>query len=883
MPQDSAWESFLIAHPGTWHRRLDLRTGRPSMVWGKGIPWIPGNGNSLAWEQAPTLDDMESMARAFMEASPDLFSVEQGDLVLNTSRSVRLTDGTVWFVDFDFKPHGISAQGARVFFRVNHGNVIQMGSHGIVDTPELEIQPSISNEAALDKVLQKVKKVYPNTSRIIDSGSLVYLPQASDVTNFNGSPGNGLDYRLTYRVSFKQAESLATWIAFVDAQSGDILALYDGNAYQCNPVLLERAKVTGGIFPYGPADTEEIRAFPHTLVLEDANAIVTDYNGIYSYQGGTAESGLNGQYVDMNCTGCSNPAQAYISNVMYGDLHFGTGGIDAAGNGWSTPADRNTFYHANLMRAMGAKWLGLPWFDDILPANVNIPSTCNAFWDGTSINFYSSGNGCGNTGEISGVIYHEWGHGIDQNSGYDNDGARGEAIGDTVAVLINHRSEVGAGFFNDNSGIRELDENISDLGLLTVSNVTSLCPGGNGPLGAEVHCEGELMGQTLWRLAQSLVAKYGEIGGWYTAERLFFGSLPGSTTYLGNQAGSQYDAYVAVDDDNGDLTDGTPNATEINDAFVAHEIQTDPVVGSSTPCTPPASPTLSAVHQLDPVTGTYQVYLTWNIVTGASFYNVYRSEKELTGSYIPVAQNLVVNDYLDDNVTNGLTYYYIVLAVDANACVSRDDTAVSVILDLAELGIDSFQIDDSSGNGNGAVEPGEQIVLPLTLANLGVGDTTNVVATLTTSATGFVTIQTDTATFGNIPGLGTGATSDPHFSFDVDPDLANCEKTIPFLLTIESDQRCWWGMFELAVGNARTDLLFEGVTLDDFTPTGNGNGILDPGEQANLVVDLRNAGSNDSANTTALLSTAHPGVTVDVSTAQFGTIPAGSSQGTQTP
>ena len=35
---------------------------------------------------------------------------------------------------------------------------------------------------------------------------------------------------------------------------------------------------------------------------------------------------------------------------------------------------------------------------------MNINSTCNAFWNGSTINFYRSGGGCRNTGELAAVF-----------------------------------------------------------------------------------------------------------------------------------------------------------------------------------------------------------------------------------------------------------------------------------------------------------------------------------------------------------------------------------------------------------------------------------------------------------------------------------------------
>jgi len=53
-----------------------------------------------------------------------------------------------------------------------------------------------------------------------------------------------------------------------------------------------------------------------------------------------------------------------------------------------------------------------------LATHTNVNDTCNAFYDPSerSVNFFRSGGGCGNTGEIAGVSLHEYGHGLDENN-----------------------------------------------------------------------------------------------------------------------------------------------------------------------------------------------------------------------------------------------------------------------------------------------------------------------------------------------------------------------------------------------------------------------------------------------------------------------------------
>jgi hypothetical protein len=82
-----------------------------------------------------------------------------------------------------------------------------------------------------------------------------------------------------------------------------------------------------------------------------------------------------------------------------------TPGHGGAGN---THSARTNFYEVNKVMEMARSHLpNNAWLKQKLKVNVNINDSCNAWWMNT-INFYRRGNGCGNTGELVGVIVHEW-------------------------------------------------------------------------------------------------------------------------------------------------------------------------------------------------------------------------------------------------------------------------------------------------------------------------------------------------------------------------------------------------------------------------------------------------------------------------------------------
>ena len=78
----------------------------------------------------------------------------------------------------------------------------------------------------------------------------------------------------------------------------------------------------------------------------------------------------------------------------------------------------------------------------------------------------------------------------------------------------------------------------------------------------------------------------------------------------------------------------------------------------SAPATPPATPT-----NLQATAGNTQVSLTWTASTGATSYSVQRSTTS-GGPYTQIATPST-NSYTDTGLTNGVTYYYVVAAVNS--------------------------------------------------------------------------------------------------------------------------------------------------------------------------------------------------------------------------
>jgi hypothetical protein len=127
-------------------------------------------------------------------------------------------------------------------------------------------------------------------------------------------------------------------------------------------------------------------------------------------------------------------------------------------------------------------------------------------------------------------------------------------------------------------------ENYAGIGCELFDVCPSIC---RGPMGYECHCESLIASSANYDLTQALIARYGVDLGFATMEDIWYASLtPSKSAYqvvaggtcnpnaTVNGCGSSnwYTVFLMVDDDDGNLANGTPNACRIWDAFNAHGI-----------------------------------------------------------------------------------------------------------------------------------------------------------------------------------------------------------------------------------------------------------------------------------------------------------------------
>ncbi|UCG30285.1 MAG: hypothetical protein JSV97_03105, partial [candidate division WOR-3 bacterium] len=143
--------------------------------------------------------------------------------------------------------------------------------------------------------------------------------------------------------------------------------------------------------------------------------------------------------------------------------------------------------------------------------------------------------------------------------------------------------------------------------------------------------------------------------------------------------------------------------------------------------------------------------------------------------------------------------------------------------------------DGAGGNNDGLVNPGETIDYGVWAKNVGSGTAQGVYGIITVSDA-FVTLNSDSSWYGDIA-EDDSALSTPYYNFTVHDNCPNNHQ-IQFTLYFHDSNDSIFTSYRTMTVYAPI-LTFENVTVvnDD-----NSNGILDPGETADLVVTLGNEG-----------------------------------------
>jgi MYXO-CTERM domain-containing protein len=526
----AAWARFERLHGAGWQALWDRTTGAPLRVLGRGLP-APGSVAS-----APTA---AAQARAFLAEHLDLLapglSVEHFVLVTND------LDAGLRTVAFEqraavFGSAPVPVVGGRFNVRFKNDRLFVFASEAIADSAVLS-PPRIAGAAAELTARAWIAELHGVTA-LAEGASLVALPLASD---------GRTSLRLAYRVVIEAGAPRARYAVFVDALRGVPLAREQLLRFAASEVMFdapERAPQLGR------------RAYPAPLLslAVDGAPGESDLAGSFTWPSGDPAA------LTFSVTG----ARVLVASASSATVEAAFSAVDSQPVLWSLAEDEqgdaqlSAYIHANIVKQHAAQIApAMNFLAGTLPAIVNEedPQGCNAFWNGSSLNFLTANGACNNTARLADVVYHEFGHAFHQHSILTGVGALeaslGEGTGDIMSASVTHDPRLAPGFFlTGDTSLRDMDtgrrwpEDISDW---------------------DPHETGLIWAGAMWDLRTFLVSDLGAAAGHALTDQLFYQAIRRSSSIP-----TTYAEVLAADDDDGDLSNGTPHVCAINRAFLAH-------------------------------------------------------------------------------------------------------------------------------------------------------------------------------------------------------------------------------------------------------------------------------------------------------------------------
>lgn len=239
--------------------------------------------------------------------------------------------------------------------------------------------------------------------------------------------------------------------------------------------------------------------------------------------------------------------------------------------------------------------------------------------------------------------------------------------------------------------------------------------------------------------------------------------------------------------------------------------------------------------------------------------------------YTPLHGNYCTVGIKNHTNTVGLEYSYNNQYAFAAAPLANEKalliTTAPVLHENPFLVMDDLIINDT--NGNSIVEPGETVDLGLKLQNLGLNPATQVHMTATVNSN-YATLTNSQCNYSDIPGDASEVNHEP-VSLLIDlfcPDAT----VIPILCNVTIAGNSW--QFPISLTVHKPAIALSGIYMNDTM--GNGNGLIDPGETLDLIINYQNSSSLEAQNITSNIMCLSESVTIANPSQLLPGIPAGS-------
>ncbi len=547
--QQAAVDAFAAEFPDV---RLHVEKQRIARVYGA----------PFAFDDTP-----QQAAANFLHSYSGMFGVSAEELVPLGVREI--AGGKFSVVTYMQHFDGIPVHAARVtvLTRADLGNGVVLVSPNLVDLTDAQLEPvAITGE----RTISLTEKSYPDY-QFTDPELVVFIDRREEM------PAPMFAWRFVGESTDVSAP--AKYEFMIDAASDDAEVVHLKSLIYFEDVS---GTVTGMATPGDlpdRADNLPVAMFIPAMRVRmvGGNTGQTDNAGDYAISNG----GVSDVTVQASVGG-SGGTQAgewvTVDNFAGGELTESQvvtppGPADFLFN--ASPAEFNTaqvngFIHTTLVRQFV---LGIdasyPFFIDQMLCVVNRnDGFCpgNAWYNGTSINFCRVSGSSPNTAYAS-VVYHEYGHHIVDSGHPFATGDYHEGLSDVTTSLLMDTPCLGRGFLGGNGCLRSANNSV------------------NYPCSGASHTCGQVISGAFWGLRNELVftepSDYLDI-----ARSLYLASIllqpSGITPAITIDV-------LTLDDDNGDLSDGTPHYAEICAGFGAKNLNCPPPLSFEYPDGRPSS------------------------------------------------------------------------------------------------------------------------------------------------------------------------------------------------------------------------------------------------------------------------------------------------------
>ena len=512
------WNDFLALYPN-WHVYFDEYSLKPHRAFGDPISL---NGSSV---EQKVINFTYNQLFDFNIPNDIRFKAK------------RINDKHI-NLDFVQYYNQLEVINSRLFAKLTLNEELIVFGLDLFSDITTDVVPTIDIENA---VLSATQHIHSDISDILVDDDLRILP----VPNHNK-----YEYHLVYTINFKTRinHGPANYMCYVDAHSGDLLMRINKVMYETPPPPV--VNVSGELYTTHPYNPSSIENLINLKSVHNNTNYYTDNSGNVNIpsNSGNVTYYLDGRFAEVR-------TNSYIPNFTTSVTNTNV----SFDNSNSTIQERTAYRAANMIHdhfvAQFPTFTGLNF---PMETNIDEAGSCNAYFDGSSINFYAEGGGCHATAKIPDVVYHEYGHAINSwryGSGMWNGGLN-EGFADVWAISLTESAVLGYGWdlVDPTIFVRRYDQ---DLKVYPQDLV------------GQVHADGEIIAGAFWDT-------YLNLGNMQQMLDLFKYTYDGAPDGPNGTEGIIYtDILVEVlyaDDNDANLNNGTPNDAAIIQAFALHGI-----------------------------------------------------------------------------------------------------------------------------------------------------------------------------------------------------------------------------------------------------------------------------------------------------------------------